>query len=222
MKLLLTSNGFNGTIEKAFLGLLQKPVQANTVGFITTAAFGEKEGPYWNSIQWLEEYRNQLRQQNINNIEDVDLKDNKEEELEKILLQKDIIFVNGGNTFYLMYWVRKSGFDKVIHKFLEKGGLYVGVSAGSIIACPTIESAGWKPADINYISLTDLTALGLVPFLIHPHYEETQKEEIENEAKHTNHPVVYLTDGQAVLVNNGQIQIIGQERDCKTFTSALI
>ncbi|OGH11865.1 MAG: hypothetical protein A2857_01560, partial [Candidatus Levybacteria bacterium RIFCSPHIGHO2_01_FULL_36_15] len=150
---------------------------------------------------WLEEYRNQLRQQKITNIEDVDLKNKTKEELEKILLQKDIIFVNGGNTFYLMYWVRRSGFDKAVCKFLQKGGVYVGVSAGSIIACPTIETAGWKPADINNVSLTDLTALGLVPFLIHPHFEEAQKEEIANEAKYTNYPVVSLTNEQAVLVN---------------------
>jgi len=210
MKLLLTSNGFTAIIEKAFLGLLQKPAQMNSVGFITTAAYGEEEGPAWNCSLWLEEYRNQLRQQKITKIEDIDLKNKTEEELEKILLQKDIIFVNGGNTFYLMYWAKKSGFDKVVCKFLQKGGVYVGVSAGSIIACPTIETAGWKPADINNVRLTDLTALGLVPFLIHPHFEEVQKEDIANEAKYINYPVVSLTNEQAVLVNNGQIQVIGE------------
>jgi len=50
----------------------------------------------------------------------------------------------------------------------------------------------------------------LVPFLIHPHFEEVQKEDIANEAKYINYPVVSLTNEQAVLVNNGQIQVIGE------------
>lgn len=211
MKELLTSNGLtNSIIEKAFLSLLEKPAEANTVGFIPTAAFGETNDPEWNYLEWLEEYRNQLRRQGITNIEDVDLKDKTEEELEKILFGKDIIFVSGGNTFYLMYYAGESGFDKIVHKFLEKGGIYVGASAGSIAACPVIDSAGWEPGDENRVDLTDLKGLGLVPILIHPHFNETQREDMESKTKQTNYPIIAITDEQAILVNNGEPQVVGE------------
>lgn len=207
--MILSSNGFTAIIEKAFLQLLKKPPQENSVAFITTAAFGEEDGPEWNTPTWLEIYRNQLRSLGIVTIEDIDLKDKKEEELQKLLETKDIVFVNGGNTFYLMYWVKKSGFDNVLSSFLKREGIYFGVSAGSIITNPTIETAGWEPADKNNVELEDLRGLGLVNFLIHPHFVPEEKGKLEEEIKDIDYPVVALTNEQAILVNDNKIQIIG-------------
>lgn len=120
MKLLLTSNGFTPEIEKEFYKLLTKAPEENSVAFITTAAFGEPESEEWNGVSWLEEYRNELRNRKITRIEDLDLKDKTEEDLRKIMSSKDIIFVNGGNTFYLMHWVQKSGFKNAIKSFLDR------------------------------------------------------------------------------------------------------
>lgn len=145
----------------------------------------------------------------IKNIENVDLKDKKPGELEKILADKDIIFVEGGNTFYLLHWVRRSGFDKVLLKFLEKGGLYVGVSAGSYIACPTIEQATWKHQDRNRVGMTDFTALHLVPFLITAHFEEKYKVIVDQAAKGTKYPIVALTDQQAIVMQGKKVEVIG-------------
>jgi dipeptidase E len=209
-KELLTSNGLTDTIEKTLVGLLQKPAEQNTVGFITTASIGEEFDPTWNGPEWLEDYRQQLKHAGITQIEDVDLKGKTQEELEKTLLSKDIIFVNGGNTFYLMQYVNQSGFGNIVKKFLGKGGVYVGVSAGSIIAGPTIETAGWEPADKNNVNLTDLTALNLVPFFIHPHFEEAQLDMVKNEAQKIHHPLVALTNQQAVLIENGKTTVIGE------------
>ncbi|RJQ38508.1 hypothetical protein C4559_01825 [Candidatus Microgenomates bacterium] len=210
MKLLLTSGGFTNTIEKIFLNLLQKPAELNSVGFITTAANGEENNATWDRIIWLEEYRNQLRKLKISNIEDIGLENKTEKELEDILLQKDILFVNGGNTFYLMYWAERCGFGKIVNKFLQKGGVYVGVSAGSIITCPTIESASWYPGDINKVNLENLKGLGIVLFLIHPHFEEAQKDIIEDQANQIKFPVVALTDEQAVFIDDEKLQVIGK------------
>lgn len=210
MKLLLTSNGFTPIIEKTFLGLLQKPVSENTVGFITTAAFGEDFDPTWNSPVWLEIFRNQLRALNITQIEDIDLKDHGEEALRKTLLSKDIIFVNGGNTFYLMYWVKKSGFDKIVREFLNEGRVYVGVSAGSVIACPTMESATWDPPCENRVGHIGLDAFNLVPCLIHPHFDESQRQAVEQESAGTKYPVVALNNEQAILVEGDKYKVVGE------------
>ncbi|MEK6901418.1 MAG: Type 1 glutamine amidotransferase-like domain-containing protein, partial [Nanoarchaeota archaeon] len=133
--LLLTSAGIVQEVKDYFLSLLPKKPAENKVAFVTTAAYGETKNP-----TWMEKDRQLLYSCGIKHIEDLDLKDKTRDDLERILADKDIVFVNGGNTFYLLYWTRKSGFDKVLLSFLKRGGLYVGVSAGSYIACPTIEA----------------------------------------------------------------------------------
>lgn len=205
MKLLLTSAGIVPEIKEYFLSLLPKKPEEIKVCFITTAAYGESKNP-----TWMENDRKRLQGCGIKHIEDLDLKDKSQSELESIIADKDLIYVNGGNTFYLLYWIRKSGFDSVVREYVKHGGLYVGVSAGSYVACPTIEAATWKPKDNNRIKLTNLTALNLVPFLITAHFEEKYREIVEAEAKKTKYPIVALTDEQAVLIDQKKVTLMGE------------
>lgn len=68
--------------------------------------------------------------------------------------------------------MKKSGFDELLSDLLQRGVLYVEVSAGSYVACPTIEAANWKHADRNIVGLEDLAGLTLVPFILTAHFEE--------------------------------------------------
>ncbi len=202
--LLLTSSGIEASLKPTFISLLTKPVSEVKIAFITTAAYGESKNP-----TWMEKDRQLLYDCGIKHIEDLDIKDKTQSELEKVVSDKDLIFVNGGNTFYLLHWIRKSGFDKVLPTFLRRGGLYVGVSAGSYVACPTIEAATWKHSDRNKVGLEDLTALNLVPFLITAHFEEKYRKIVEAEAKKTKYPIVALADEQAILVDGKKVKLIG-------------
>jgi len=204
--LLLTSAGIVPEVRDYFLSVLpKKKLEENRVAFVITAAYGESKNP-----TWMEKDRQLLRDCGIKHIEDVDFKDKTQKDLERFLSDKNIIFVNGGNTFYLLKWARESGFDKVLSNFLRKGGLYVGVSAGSYIACPTIEAATWKHQDRNRVGITDFTALNLVPFLITAHFEEKYRAIVDQTAKGTKYPIVALSDTQAVLVQNGKIKVVGE------------
>ncbi|HYK08227.1 MAG TPA: Type 1 glutamine amidotransferase-like domain-containing protein [Candidatus Eisenbacteria bacterium] len=205
MKLLLTSNGLQGKIKDVFSTLLTKNPQDCSAAFITTAAYGEEGDPE----TWLEKYRQQLRDAGITNIENVDLRNTTGEALEKVLENKDIVYVNGGNTFFLLNYARESGFEAVLQKFLNDGNVYVGVSAGSIICCPTIETAFYTPPDLNTVGLTDFTGFSFVNFLISPHFEQSGKVLLEQEAAKASLPVVVLTDMQAVLVQDGTTEIVG-------------
>lgn len=203
--LLLTSQGIPKELEQIFLSHLPKPADESRVSFIITAAYGDDDNP-----TWMEQHKIQLRNLGIKHIEDLDLRGKKQNELEHILSDKDVIFVDGGNTFYLLDWVRKSEFDKILPRLLQENKLYVGVSAGSYITCPTIEQAAWKRQDRNKIGLNDLSALNLVPFLIVAHFEEKWRVIVENAAKHTMYPIVALNDTQAVLVENDSYRIVGK------------
>jgi dipeptidase E len=206
MKLLLTSQGIPSELKDTFLSLLSKPPMEIRVSFITTAALSEGEI----KPEWLEYYKKQLNGYGINQIEELDIRNKNELELQHIIEDKDIIFVNGGNTFFLLYWVRKTGFDKVILKHVNRGKLYIGISAGSYIACPTIEQSYWKNADKNKIGLKNLTALNLVPFLITAHFEEKYRQIIENAAKTAKYPIIALNDTQAIMVTDNKWRVVGR------------
>lgn len=206
MKLLLTSNGIDESIEAPFLSLLEKNPAEASVSFVNTAVYGEEENLDWLLLL----YKQQLQKCGITDIKDLDVRDKTLKELEGIVTGKDIIFMAGGNTFYLLDAVRKSGFSEIVKSLVSKGVLYVGASAGSIIAGPTIESAGWEPEpDINYIGITDFTGLHFVDFLISPHFDNKYRSMIEARAKSAKYPVIPLTDTQAILTKDNDWEIIG-------------
>lgn len=205
MTLLLTSQGVQEGFKDAFLSLLPKPPQDISVSYIITASFGE-EG----DKSWVNNARKQLQSLGISDIEDLDIRGKNSNDLYETLSRKDIILVNGGNTFYLLKYARESGFDKTVTRLINEGKLYVGVSAGSYIACPTIEQGHWKHQDRNDFNVTDLTGLNLVPFLISAHFTEEVRNSLEEGAKTTKYPVVALRDTQAVLVRGNEIKVVGE------------
>ncbi|MFH1142279.1 MAG: Type 1 glutamine amidotransferase-like domain-containing protein [Candidatus Uhrbacteria bacterium] len=75
---------------------------------------------------------------------DVDIKDSNEH---RRLDDCDIIYVEGGNTFYLLEHVRKSGFDHKLKTLVDYEKVYVGVSAGSILAGQSIEVGRYGDKD---------------------------------------------------------------------------
>lgn len=206
-KLLLTSNGLSDhQIIKEFLKLMNKPAKETKVIFIPAASTKNKRYQRY-EIGCLTKLG--IEKQNIKTVE-LDHKI-----FYKEVRSFDVIYVIGGNTFYLLHKIRESNFNKIIKKFLNRGGAYFGVSAGSYITCPTIEAAGWKHADRNTVGLTDLTALNLVPFLITAHYETKYKSIIKKAISSTKYPVKILGDGQAILIKDSKIKLIGKDKKIK-------
>lgn len=206
VKLLLTSAGIHESFKNNFLSLLEKPVSEISVSYVITAAFGEKGDKSWINLA-----KKDLQKLGINDIENLDIRGKTEDELYSILSQKDIVLVNGGNTFYLLKYARESGFDKVVKRLVNEEKLYIGVSAGSYITCPTIERGYWKDTEekINDFDITNLTGLNLIPFLITAHFEEKYRKTIEEANKTTDLPFVCLYDTQAVLVKDNLVKVVG-------------
>lgn len=204
--ILLTSAGMN--VKEEILKILPKPADQIKVAHVITASKSEK------NLSYLEK-ENQIMRELGFNVENVDIEGKNEKELRVLLDGKDIVYVQGGNTFYLLKHVRASGFDKVVKELIGKGTVYVGVSAGSYIACPTIEMASWKNPDKNTVGLTDLTGLGLVPFLLSVHYKSEYDSILKQEISATNYPVKILTDEQAILVKDNEIKLVGRGEEIK-------
>jgi dipeptidase E len=207
MKLFLTSTGLSTKTAKDFLELLSKKPAETSVCVIITASLANHpkgDAPYVKADE------RRLAEIGFKTIIEVDLRKEKRELLEGKLKSFDVVFVEGGNTFYLMKYIRKSGFDKAIKRFLDDGGVYLGVSAGSYVACPDISPAQWKHADEqNKVGLKDLTGLGLVNFYVSPHYKPEHEKIISEKKDSISYPVFALTDAQAILVDDRGIRFIG-------------
>ncbi len=199
MKLLLTSAGFeNQKIMKKFLEIIGKPAREITVLYIITAANLDKN-PYW--LRWS---KKKLIAVGVTEITEFDIKEVSWSEIKDY----DVIYICGGNTYYLLKRIYETGFDKIIKRFISAGKVYVGESAGSYIACPTIEMATWKHKDRDRAGLEDLTALNLVPFLVTAHYEPKYEKIIADATANSRYEVKTLTDNQAILILDGQERII--------------
>src|SRR5688500_7105932 len=119
------------TLDK-LIPLLPRSSRSMKVAFIPTA------GDLYDTTPWIEEDREKLLALGFS-IDEVDIKDKNPEELKKLFFDKDIIFVAGGNTSYLLEKAQESGFIKIVRDLVSKGKVYVGSSAGSLLASPNIE-----------------------------------------------------------------------------------
>ena len=204
--ILLTSAGMD--VKEEILRILPKPVDQIKLAHIITASKVEDDISYVR--------KDTLEMEKLGfNIEEIDIEGKNEEEIRALLENKDVIYVQGGNTFYLMKHVKESGFDRVVKELIGKGVVYIGVSAGSYIACPTIEAANWKHADRNVVNLKDLTGMNLVPFLLSAHFNPEYADVLREEIATAKYPVKILDNNQAILEVNGVAKLVGRGEEIK-------
>ena len=202
--ILLTSTGTE--IQEEILKILPKPASKMTLAHITTASKVEPDTTY------VESDHAELEKMGFK-VTDIDIKNCTETELINILDGFDIIYVQGGNTFYLLQAVKESGFNRVIKKLIDNGVIYIGVSAGSLICGPTIETASWQGTwpDKNIVKLKNLKGLNLVPFNLCVHYDPQWQKTVKAELAKSKIKTRILTDQQGFLVKNNEVELVGQK-----------
>lgn len=200
MKLLLTSGGIT---TPALAEELNKMVDrgGKRLAFVPTAANAEPNGP------WFLGQVDNLRRFGFDQIDFVDPSAADLDWRER-LKAADIIFVSGGNTFHLLDQTRKTGFGDWIKQNIATK-VYLGSSAGSILATPSIAIASVENVDRNITGLKDLSGLGLVNFEIVPHMPEMlTQESVEKYAKSTKNKVYAINDRSAISIINGEVKAI--------------
>jgi dipeptidase E len=211
MKKIFLASSINFTAG-AIAKEIGKDVKKLKTAFINTAAEPKREK---RDISWLDEDRKGLSDAGFN-LFDYTITGKTQKDIEKDLSGCDVIHVNGGNTFYLLLQAKKSGFDKFIRKFVEKGGIYIGSSAGSIIASPNIavtRHLDTKQYEEELSKLNSTESFGLVDFLIFPHWgSEHFKDRYLNHrleiAYNNDNRIILLTDYQYVSVSGETYKIV--------------
>lgn len=127
----------------------------------------------------------------------------------------DALFVGGGNTFRLLKTLREVGLLDAIARRARSGMRYLGASAGTNIAAPTIRTTN----DMPIVEPDSLDALALVPFQINPHYldpdpatrhmGETREERIREFLEENDRVVVGLREGAWLRVDGGRVELRG-------------
>lgn len=204
-RLLLTSDGLNDkTVIDFCVGQFKNPENMRACVVATRRLPGDQI--------YIDAAKKELedlgvRTDAINISEDIDI---------ATLIEYDIYYSCGGNTFYILDRMRKTGVDKVLMKAVEDGKFYIGVSAGSMLVGPDIslsDAYGDDESDANDIGLQDLTGFGLVPYFIMPHYTEQYEQAARKfqEKISKDRSVVGLTDAQALFVTDDEAVLIGEQ-----------
>ena len=127
----------------------------------------------------------------------------------------EAVFVGGGNTFRLLDALHRTGALASLRERAAAGMPYLGASAGTNVACPTIRTTN----DMPIVEPPSLEALGLVPFQINPHYldpdpasthqGETREQRIREYLEENDRPVVGLREGSMLRVEGAGVTLLG-------------
>jgi dipeptidase E len=127
----------------------------------------------------------------------------------------DAIFIGGGNTFRLLKTLYDNGLVEPIRNRVKRGMPYMGASAGSNVACPTIRTTN----DMPIVEPPSLDALNVFPYQLNPHYidpdtgsthmGETREERLLQYLEENDRPVVGLREGSYLRVTEGRIWLKG-------------
>jgi dipeptidase E len=138
----------------------------------------------------------------------------------------EAVAVGGGNTFHLLRALYETGLIESIRERVKAGVPYIGWSAGSNVACPTIKTTN----DMPIVEPPSFNALNLVPFQINPHYTdeqltghagETREQRLAEFIKaNPTVTVVGLREGSILRIEGESINLIGP-KSARVFKSGV-
>lgn len=188
------------------LKTVEPDLKNKTVTYIPTASAAEKLGFFVKIGKW------RLRRLGLI-VDELEISKSSYETIKSKLEKNDIIYIAGGNTFFLLQELRRTGADQLLAKEINNGKLYIGESAGAIVAAPDIGYSAEMDCAEKAPDLKDYAGLNLTEFYVVPHYknwEMGKAAEIIINRYSAELDLKVIGDNQAVLVDNNEVRIIGR------------
>lgn len=132
------------------------------------------------------------------------------QDVRSALERVDVLFVEGGNVFFLLHHARRSGFAELLPRALDAGRIYVGVSAGANVLGPDV----WPASQVGREEVPDLEStrgLGLIDFVIVPHHDDPTRKQVHAERLDEfgrEHRLVFIDDDQAIEVQGEDWRLV--------------
>jgi len=129
-----------------------------------------------------------------------------DKESSDLLLNYDVVEFIGGNPFYLLHSIRNHHAERILQTIAEEK-LLIGWSAAAFVFGPTLELVNVYSPEMNFVGLTDLSALALTDVQVLPHYSKfcfrfNRFEEQCCEYEHRNQVnVIRLNDGDGLFIS---------------------
>lgn len=159
---MLTSNGFyTDAIKEEFLKLLDGEPRELDVAIITTAS------PKKENNRFAQKAKEDFQEMGFKRINFIDL----EFDDPNRLSHKDVIYINGGNPFDLLFHTKNSGADQILKQLISKNVIIVGVSAGAVVLGPSIKVVHHFTPQMDTRNTRVFTAIGLTDKYVFPHYD---------------------------------------------------
>ena len=130
------------------------------------------------------------------------------------IIQSKLLYVSGGNTFYLLQELKKKQLLSLIKEQIADGMVYVGESAGAIITAQDIDYNKLMDDKTVAKELSDTTGLDEVDFYILPHYGEepfTDSSKKTFETYKNQLDLMRMNNLQAVIVNDKEIKVVSEQ-----------
>ena len=181
----------------------QNDLNGKRVTFIPTASIVE------DVVFYVKEGKKSLEKLGLI-VDELEISTASTEEIERKIKNNDFIYVTGGNTFFLLQELKRTGADKLILSEVENGKVYIGESAGSIVTSNNIEYVEDMDNIEKAPNLKEYRGLGLIDFYPIPHYNCFPFKKIVQNIinKYTsNINLMPISNKEVILVNGDEVII---------------
>lgn len=202
MRKLFLSSSFKDVVN-LFVAFAGEDVKGKTVTFIPTASLTEKVKFYVGSA------KKAFEKVGVT-VDELELTNATVDEIISKLTQNDYIYISGGNTFYLLQELKRTGADKIIAAQIVMGKLYIGESAGSMVVAPSIEYVKdmddcTAASDLNAFSALNIVDLYPVPHHTNFPFVKAVEKIISKYSSVLN--LYPISNSQVILINGDDVRV---------------
>lgn len=193
-------------VKHHLIEFAKEDLAGKTITYIPTAAICEKYMGFH-----IRHSKKLLRKMGLV-VDELDLSTAKGAEITSKIEKNDCIYVGGGNTFFLLQEMVRSGAGDLLKEQIELGKLYIGESAGAILSAPNIAYISDMDDPGKAQDLQTYDAMNIIDFYPLPHVGDfTQKKNVEKitQKYEKTLPLVPITNSQVIVVTGTERRIIG-------------
>ena len=185
--------------------LIKEEIEMKKVVFVPTASVNEGYTGYVGSARKLFNKMGAI-------VTEIDISKEGFSTIKSAFEDANIIYFTGGNSFFLIDQLRRTGVAELLKKELEKGKLMIGESAGAIICAPNISYIERMDEKPEGYSQTDDNGLNLIDFYVLPHYLTAPFKKVTAAIlkEFSDLKICPINNHQAIIIDGQSSNIIGE------------